>query len=217
MSTLGGLYSSTAFPQSGTTNKPFSIGPVPAFSPVVTTITSDHATLILNQAAIVSALLKNIHASLNEINKNIIEIDKFEKDLPKLISNLEPVLAAWANSISISSIPIAALASNEIRTNNFITAVKGETPDLPTLQEQFSETLTDAVTFTSSTGIATVVQEQTTKTANTVVSWIGSTDTYKTIGKWIGNLKDTILSAILPDTPADVASKASSFTGIPKP
>jgi hypothetical protein len=220
MSTLGGTYVSIASPQPGTTNTPFPAGPIPAFVPVVTTIDSDHAAIILAQSLLVDAVLTQIHGCLCEVNKSLRETKNFQTSIPPSVDALSPViLSITAGRTMQTSIQTAAVA-NQIKTNNFNVAVKkqaGDNPEMPTTAIQLKEGVIDSIEMTSTARIATAISDYGNSVASRITNYITGTETYKTVVDYLKQTKDRLIGLIFPPTPTDVKSSVQAAAGTPIP
>ena len=218
MSTLGGTYVSIATPQPGTTNTPFPAGPVPPFVPVVTTIESDHAALIVAQSLLVDAILIKIHANLVEINKAIREIDAYQKGMPESVANLSPNVMLWSVNKNIQSVVTAASASNQIKTNNFSVAIKKQSGDNPTLPPEINQLTTEMAStqlFTSTSQATEAIATYASSGASSIATFITNTATYKTVLQYFETIKKRLLNLIFPPTADDVKSSGIAVAGIP--
>ena len=218
MSTLGGTYVSIATPQPGTTNTPFPAGPIPPFVPVVTTIESDHAALIVAQSLLVDAILIKIHANLVEINKAIREIDAYQKGMPESVANLSPNVMLWSVNKNIQSVVTAASASNQIKTNNFSVAIKKQSGDNPTLPPEINQLTTEMAStqlFTSTSQATEAIATYASSGASSIATFITNTATYKTVLQYFETIKKRLLNLIFPPTADDVKSSGIAVAGIP--
>ena len=218
MSTLGGTYVSIATPQPGTTNTPFPAGPVPPFVPVVTTIESDHAALIVAQSLLVDAILIKIHANLVEINKAIREIDAYQKGMPESVANLSPNVMLWSVNKNIQSVVTAASAANQIKTNNFSVAIKKQSGDNPTLPPEINQLTTEMAStqlFTSTSQATEAIATYASSGASSIATFITNTATYKTVLQYFETIKKRLLNLIFPPTADDVKSSGIAVAGIP--
>ena len=218
MSTLGGTYVSIATPQPGTTNTPFPAGPIPPFVPVVTTIESDHAALIVAQSLLVNAILIKIHANLVEINKAIREIDAYQKGMPESVANLSPNIMLWSVNKNIQSVVTAASASNQIKTNNFSVAIKKQSGDNPTLPPEINQLTTEMAStqlFTSTSQATEAIATYASSGASSIATFITNTATYKTVLQYFETIKKRLLNLIFPPTADDVKSSGIAVAGIP--
>ena len=218
MSTLGGTYVSIATPQPGTTNTPFPAGPIPPFVPVVTTIESDHAALIVAQSLLVDAILIKIHANLVEINKAIREIDAYQKGMPESVANLSPNIMLWSVNKNIQSVVTAASASNQIKTNNFSVAIKKQSGDNPTLPPEINQLTTEMAStqlFTSTSQATEAIATYASSGASSIATFITNTATYKTVLQYFETIKKRLLNLIFPPTADDVKSSGIAVAGIP--
>jgi hypothetical protein len=218
MSTLGGTYISIATPQPGTTNTPFPAGPIPPFVPVVTTIESDHAALIIAQSLLVDAILTKIHATLVEINKAIREIDAYQKGMPESVANLAPDFSHWAVKKNIQSVITAASAANQIQTNNFSVSIKKQSGDNPTLPSKINQLTTEMAStqlFTSTVQATEAIATYASSGASSIATFITNTATYKTVLQYFETVKKRLLNLIFPPTADDVKSSGIAVAGIP--
>jgi len=218
MSTLGGTYVSIATPQPGTTNTPFPAGPIPPFVPVVTTIESDHAALIVAQSLLVDAILIKIHANLVEINKAIREIDAYQKGMPESVANLSPNVMLWSVNKNIQSVVTAASAANQIKTNNFSVAIKKQSGDNPTLPPEINQLTTEMAStqlFTSTSQATEAIATYASSGASSIATFITNTATYKTVLQYFETIKKRLLNLIFPPTADDVKSSGIAVAGIP--
>jgi len=196
--------------------------------PGTTTIDLDPVALAINaQTLALTKQLTAVHASLNEINKHVIDIKNNAGITAKAVSDLEIGVASIATATASQTVIQAAHASNQIRTNNFqvqatkdaLTRTGQPLPVTPTTEDQITETITDSLTMNTIAITQGAITAYVVQQAAAIPTWIANTEVYKTISGFVGKAKDTILSGVglLPKTPGDVASIAASTAGIPKP
>ena len=220
MSTLGGTYVSIATPQPGTSNQPYPVGKLPPFVPVVTTIESDHAAIILKQSLLVDAVLIKIHACLVEVNKSLRETKNFQTSIPPAVDSLTPAILSITAGKTVQTAIKAADAANQIKTNNFKVAIKkqaGDNPEMPTTDIQLTDGVVDAIQMTSATRIATAISNYGNSVTSSIANAITGTETYKTVVNYLKKAKDQLLGLIFPPTPTDVKSSAQAAAGTPIP
>ena len=95
-------------------------------------------------------------------------------------------------------------------------AVSPETPALLTTEEQIKTAIQDSMAMLKAMEGTVVATQYVTTKANAIVTWIGNTESYKSVAKWLTNAKDAVLGIILPPNAEDVTSKATSVTGVTK-
>ena len=220
MSTLGGTYVSIATPQPGTSNQPYPVGKLPPFVPVVTTIESDHAAIILKQSLLVDAVLVKIHACLVEVNKSLRETKNFQTSIPPAVDSLTPAILSITAGKTVQTAIKAADAANQIKTNNFKVAIKkqaGDNPEMPTTDIQLTDSVVDAIQMTSATRIATAISNYGNSVTSSIANAITGTETYKTVVNYLKKAKDQLLGLIFPPTPTDVKSSVQAAAGTPIP
>jgi hypothetical protein len=220
MSTLGGTYVSIATPQPGTSNQPYPVGKLPPFVPVVTTIDSDHAAIILKQSLLVDAVLMKIHACLVEVNKSLRETKNFQTSIPPAVDALSPSIFSITAGKTVQTAIIAASAANQIKTNNFKVEIKkqaGDNPEMPTSVIQIKDSVVDSIEMTSASRVATAISNYGNSVTSSIANAITGTETYKTVVDYLKKAKDQLLSLIFPPTPTDVKSSVQAVTGIPVP
>lgn len=220
MSTLGGTYVSIATPQPGTSNQPYPVGKLPPFVPVVTTIESDHAAIILKQSLLVDAVLVKIHACLVEVNKSLRETKNFQTSIPPAVDSLTPAILSITAGKTVQTAIKAADAANQIKTNNFKVAIKkqaGDNPEMPTTDIQLTDGVVDAIQMTSATRIATAISNYGNSVTSSIANAITGTETYKTVVNYLKKAKDQLLGLIFPPTPTDVKSSVQAAAGTPIP
>jgi hypothetical protein len=220
MSTLGGTYVSIANPQPGTSNQPYPVGILPPFVPVVTTIESDHAALIIAQSLVVDAILVKIHACLVEVNKSLRETKKFQTSIPPAVDALSPVVLSVTAGRTVQTAIRSATVSNQIKTNNFAVAVKkqaGDNPELPSTIDQLTVSIVEATELTAASRITTAIGDFGNYVTSSITTYITGTDAYKTVVDYLKKAKDQLLGLIFPPTATDVKSSTQAVAGVPVP
>ena len=196
------------------------MGKLPPFVPVVTTIESDHAAIILKQSLLVDAVLVKIHACLVEVNKSLRETKNFQTSIPPAVDSLTPAILSITAGKTVQTAIKAADAANQIKTNNFKVAIKkqaGDNPEMPTTDIQLTDGVVDAIQMTSATRIATAISNYGNSVTSSIANAITGTETYKTVVNYLKKAKDQLLGLIFPPTPTDVKSSAQAAAGTPIP
>jgi hypothetical protein len=214
-----------AFPQPGTSNRPFPVGNLPPFVPVITTITDTHTPAILDQTAKLTAALTKenaaliaelvfIDAALNQINNNISELVDITTAQINAVSDLETALAVKAAIESEKLALATAAATNQIKTNNFGRAINKENPVVPPLDDQLREVINDGVNLNIISNVNNAVTSSINNTVTATGNLIAGTETVKGISAWLSSLKNSIIGAIFPPSPRQAASNSAAIAGV---
>lgn len=211
-----------ANPQPGTTNTPYPAGPVPAFVPVVTTIVdTDSVAILAKTAALVNPLtssLRTIEYTMFQINANIAGIIAQQRDIDKMIADLDAALLGYAATLTSQGKVVSMKASSQIQTNNF--ARKVMDPEnkvvLPPIEEQMKTSMIEGIFLKDTaytTGALTSFIIDQFRKAN---DWLLGTELYKTIKGWIQNKLEGIYAfltrEITPSSPYVVVTTEAALT-----
>jgi dGTP triphosphohydrolase len=214
-----------AFPQSGTSNQPFPVGNLPAYVPVVTTITDTHTAAILDQTERLIANFNSEHfklqakiaidlaATLNQLNINLAKLSDVYEAQSKAISDLEATYSVKVMTEVEKQSLTTTSSTNQIKFNNYGRAINKENPKMPSIKEQFEETLVDSINLNTISSVNNLAVSSINSITNTATELITNTETFKGLSSWISNLKNTIMSAIVPPSPGVIASNAASIAG----
>ena len=194
--------------------------------PGTATVNLDPVALaITTQGALTVKQLTAIHASLNEINKSVLNMKNNAGVTAKAVSDLQIAVASIATATASQTVIQAAQASNQIKTNNFqvqatkdaLTRTGQELPVLPTADDQIKTTIQDSIVMNTAAVTQGAVTNYIVSSAASIQTWIVQTEVYKSIADYLKKAKDAVLASILPKTPEDAASIATSTAGVPKP
>jgi hypothetical protein len=172
----------------------------------------------------VPGTLTSIEAQLSEINKNIARIADSSKGLSSQMSKLSVDISGLGTAMNSSLALQSMSVASQVKADNFQTQVTKDAltragipePEMPTLKEQFETAVKDGLEFNAISRATGAITTFLTNTLTDIGTWAAGTAVYKTVEKWIGDIKDSILH---PDIPSleTIASKAASFLGIKKP
>jgi len=179
-------------------------------------------TMTTNTTNLVTALT-SMNAAVNQINNNVAALVTQSTLMSKAISDLEVVTSVAATSQSTLNALQATAVANQIKTNNFQMAATKEAlertgqplPTLPDFDQQLKEGVTDAINLNVAASVQGAGIEFVNSTVAGTATLIAGTETYKGIGSWLSRQKDTIVGAIFPPSPREVASNAASVAGNP--
>lgn len=211
-----------ASPQPGTTNTPFPAGPVPAFVPVTTTIVDTEAAAItahtVAMAAPIKGKLSEIGTTIFYINANLSNIIAQQRDIDKMIADLDAALLSYAACISSQSKVISMKAGNQIQTNNFARQMadpEGKVK-LPPVEEQLKTSMIEGLFLKDTlytTGVLTSFIIDQFRKAN---DWLLGTEVYKTVKGWVQKKLDEFYTwltrEITPSTPYVVTTSEAAAT-----
>jgi hypothetical protein len=207
-----------ANPQPGTTNTPFPAGPVPAFVPVTTTVVDVDAATILANTNLLFAKLQGIDATVFQINANISAIIAQQRDIDKMIADLDAALLGYAASITSQSKVVSMKAASDIQKNNFGRKMMDpeDKVQLPPKEDQLKQSMIEGLflkdTIYTSGVLTSFIIDQFRK-AN---DWLVATELYKTIKGWVQKQLDgfyTFLTReITPSTPYTVVTTEAAAT-----
>jgi hypothetical protein len=202
-----------ATPQPGTSNQPYPVGKLPPFVPVVTTIVDTDAAAIIAKTAALELTLLSVDSDLFSLNSNLAKYLEQQQAITDLIGAIDVAIQGYAASISYQTIMVASAASNQIQTNNFNNAVtKDESVKMPSLPEQYTQTIQDAILIKEAANGAAIVTNFATEQAGKTIGWITGTETYKDTQGWLGRQIDRIKALLFPPSPDTVVSQASAVS-----
>jgi hypothetical protein len=227
-----------ASPQPGTTNLPYGITVpggkggaatyIPPFVPVnisVTdtlsaAITAQTSALTLVLGAEVASIITQIGtagvpvpgtmlACLAEINDNLTRIADNKQSISKGISDLNIAIGTLTAAKNENTQILTTKLTNQITSNNFLKAVSGEKPVMPTLTDQIKISVTEGLSLLNATTSINFVNGVITKSVAVVSSIITGSSVYQTASGFLSKAKDSILS-ILPPSVQSALSKAKT-------
>ena len=211
-----------ANPQPGTTNTPFPAGPVPAFVPVTTTVVDTDAAAILNNTAAMAApftgKLSQIGTTIFYINANLSNIIAQQRDIDKMIADLDAAVLAYAACISSQTKVISMKAASQIQTNNFARKIADpeDKVKMPPKEEQLKTSMTEGLFLKNTlytTGVLTSFIIDQFRKAN---DWLLGTEAYKTVKGWVQKKLDEfytwLTQEITPSTPYVVTTSEAAAT-----
>lgn len=200
-----------AFPQPGTSNQPYPVGTLPPFVPVATSIVDTDAAAILAKTAALELTLLSVDSDLFSLNGNLAKYLEQQQAITKLIGEIDIAIQGYAAAISYQTTVVASAASNQIQTNNFNNAVtKDESVKMPSLPEQYTQTIQDAILIKEAANGAAIVTNFATEQAGKTIGWITGTETYKDTQGWVGRQVDRIKALLFPPGPDTVVSQTSA-------
>jgi hypothetical protein len=172
----------------------------------------------------VPGTLTSIEAQLNAINDNLTRIADSSKGLSSQMSKLSVDISGLGTAMNSSLALQAMSVASQVKTDNFQTQVTKDAlaragipePEMPPLKQQFEAAVKDGVEFNAISRTMGAITTFLTNTLTDIGTWAAGTAAYKTVDKWISDIKDSILSPSIPSLET-IASKAASFLGIKKP
>lgn len=185
--------------------------------PGTATITDDAAAVLLAQLPILIIELQKLHSASQEINKNIIELQKASTAMAASAKAQEVALMALNSATSQSNAIQAAAASNQIKTNLFqvqatkdaLTRTGQPLPVLPDIPTQIQTSVQDGVTMITTATVTGAVVSTTNSAIVGMGTWIAGTKVYKTVSGWFDDVQDFFFVTI-PDNARQVASKIAA-------
>lgn len=207
-----------ASPQPGTTNTPVP-AILPAFVPVVVTVTDTYGAAVIAQTAAQVIVYEKIYATLGQINNSLRAMIPNYESVPGNIDKLSLPLLSWSGATGLQSVMDGARASNQTRKNNFDIAVMGKenAPEMPTTVIQLRESIVEANVMKATVRATTKVVEIVNTTTVSIQNWILDTDTYTTFSKWFEDAKDRFFKLFLPPSAGALESSAKLIAGDPTP
>jgi hypothetical protein len=186
------------------------------------TIVNDAAAAITAQTFALTAELVFIDAAINQINNNLSKLNSQAIATNKQLSNLEIAILSVAAANSNQAVIQAAQAASVIQTNNFQVAATKDAlkrtgqpePVVPTPQQQLEQSVVEASAVNAAAAAQGAVTSFIQTQSATILTMITSTEVYKGVAKWLQDQKDTLVAAIFPPTPAEVASNAAAAAGV---
>lgn len=194
--------------------------------PGTTTVALDPVAAAITAANLLTVKqLTAIQAACVEINKAVLELKNNTGVSAKALSDLQIAVASVATATASQTVIQAAQASNQIKTNNFqvqatkdaLKATGQPLPVEPPIVDQITTTIQDSMQMNAIAVTQGAITNFVTTQSAAIATWITTTETYKGIASFLTKAKDTILTAILPPTPKDIASSVTAVAGIPKP
>jgi hypothetical protein len=185
--------------------------------PGTATITDDAAAVLLVQLPLLIIELEKLHSASQEINKNIIELQKASTAMAASTKAQEVALIALNAATSQSNAIQAAAASNQIKTNLFqvqatkdaLTRTGQPLPVLPDIPTQIQSSVQDGVTMITTATVTGAVVSTTNSAIIGMGTWIAGTKVYKTVSGWFDDVKDFFFVTI-PDNAKQAASKIAA-------
>jgi hypothetical protein len=192
--------------------------------PGTATITDDAAAVLTTNLPLLTAQLTRIQGTGANINYNIIELKKATVMLASSVQGLEISIGSLAVASSTHNALMAAMAANQIRTNNFQMQATKEAlertgqpiPEEPPMSQQIEDTMSDSVSMTSIAQTSGAINAGINSSITQLGTWIAQTKAYKTVSSWLSQGKDFIF-VYLPDSAKDLASKIAGNAGTPSP
>jgi len=201
-----------AFPQPGTSNQPYPVGNLPPFVPVNTTIIDTDAAAIIAKTAALELTLLSVDSDLFSLNSNLAKYLEQQQAITKLIGEIDIAIQGYAAAISYQTTVVASAASNQIQTNNFNNAItKDESVKMPSLPEQYTQTIQDAILIKEAANGAAIVTNFATEQAGKAIGWITGTETYKNTQGWLGRQIERIKASVFPPSPDTVVSQSAAL------
>ena len=167
------------------------------------TITDPNTPLeIVAQTVALELAYMRIHGVLSQMNQNLGDIASSHQLTAKKLSSLEVAIGAWAVSKSMQSALLACEASNQIVSNNFFMAQSPNKPVLPPIDQQIETNFRDSLVLLSSSTLQTRAISFVSDQASSISTWIISTDTYKSVTKWLEDAYKTTLAPVVQSVKA---------------
>lgn len=192
-------------PQPGTSNQPYSIGPLPPFSPVTFIIGDDSAARIMAESAMLTALIASLMGQvgtgvtpltiagvLSGVNDSLASMADRKKEIAKFLSDLNIATGSVATSKSTHGAILTIAAANQIQTNNFYQAAMPDKPVMKPLDEQFIVTIKNGNLVESAAKASAMTIGFVNDSVAQVGSWITGSEIYRSVAKWISDSIDTI-------------------------
>jgi hypothetical protein len=201
--------------------------------PIVFTSTYAGQTFTVTNEAIAAAITAQIandtlwykqnFAALSQINNSVQAMKDNAKLTAKAVSDMQIALASVATATSSQTVITAAMASNQIKTNNFqMQATKDAlirtgqpVPVIPPIVDQLTEVVKDSVTMNGVAVAEGAVVSYIVSQTGAIAVWITETDIYRDLTAWLKQAKDTIIGVVLPPSAAATTSNANVLAGNP--
>jgi len=168
--------------------------------------------------------LVSIDTKLYHINYNIARIADASKPISDQMKKLSVDISGLGTAINSSLALQAMSVASQVKTDNFQTQVTKDAlaraglpaPVMPTLKQQFETAVKDGLEFNAIARATGAITTFLTNTLSDIAAWAAGTAVYKTVDKWLSDIKDSILSVEVPSLET-IASKAEAYLGIKKP
>lgn len=165
-----------------------------------------------------------IDSQLYQINYNLARIVDVSKPLSNQMSKLSVDISGLGTAINSSLALQAMSVASQVKTDNFQTQVTKDAlgraglpePVMPTLKQQFETAVKDGLEFNAIARATGAITTFLTNTLSDIAAWAAGTAVYKTVDKWLSDIKDSILSVEVPSLET-ISSKAAAYLGIKKP
>jgi len=194
-----------ASPQPGTSNQPYSIGPLPPFVPVQVTVTNDYAARIEAESLVLTALIASLMLQLGNgvtpltiagvlsgVNDSLASMADRKKEIAKFLSDLNIATGSVATAKSTHGAILSIATANQIETNNFYQAAAPDKPVMKPLDEQFTTAINNGMLIESVSKASAMTIGFINDSVAQVGTWITGSSAYKTVAKWISDSIDTI-------------------------
>jgi len=194
-----------ASPQPGTSNQPYSIGPLPPFVPVQVTVTNDYAARIEAESLVLTALIASLMLQLGNgvtpltiagvlsgVNDSLASMADRKKEIAKFLSDLNIATGSVATAKSTHGAILSIATANQIETNNFYQAAAPDKPVMKPLDEQFTTAINNGILMESVSKASAMTIGFINDSVAQVGTWITGSSAYKTVAKWISDSIDTI-------------------------
>jgi hypothetical protein len=168
--------------------------------------------------------LVSIDAQLTNMNNTLNRIADHSKAISSQMSKLSVDIAGLGSATQQQTALQSMAIANQVQTNNFqVQATKDALkraglpePELPPIEEQLKQTVKDGLTFGIIAREIGIFNQFVSNMLTDLGTWFAGTAVYKTVDKWVGDVKDSILSPEIPSLET-IKSKAAAFLGIKEP
>jgi len=194
-----------ASPQPGTSNQPYSIGPLPPFVPVQVTVTNDYAARIEAEALVLSSLIASLMLQLGNgvtpltiagvlsgVNDSLASMADRKKEIAKFLSDLNIATGSVATAKATHGATLTIAAASQIEINNFYQAASPDKPVMKPLDDQFKTVIINGNLIQSASRASGLAIGFVSSSVAEVGTWITGSNAYKTVAKWISDSIDTI-------------------------
>jgi len=183
-------------------------------------VVDDAGAAIAAQTTALTAELIFIDANLSQINSNLARIADASASISKALGDLNISVGTVAVAQNQNNAIQAAVAVNQIQTNNFQVEVTKQAlvetgqkvPELPKIEEQIKTTIKDAILFNEIAVVEGILIKQINSTVVATGTWIAETAVYKTVTGWIKTQAEN-LAAVFPKSPASIKSILEALAG----
>lgn len=183
-------------------------------------VVDDAGAAIAAQTTALTAELIFIDANLSQINSNLARIADASASISKALGDLNISVGTVAVAQNQNNAIQAAVAVNQIQTNNFQVEVTKQAlvetgqnvPALPKIEEQIKTTIKEAILFNEIAVVEGILIKQINSTVVATGTWIAETAVYKTVTSWIKTQAEN-LAAVFPKSPASIKSILEALAG----